>query len=132
MNMGTIGGNVCNAAPSADTAPALLAYEAQAIIVGRDGRRSMPIGEFFRGPGITALEPGELLAEIRLPARPPNTGGTYRRHTPRKQMDIAVVGGSRHHRRLRNDLTRRNRPGRAAQHRSGTSEAEQRWRRASR
>ena len=52
----------------------------------------MPIGEFFRGPGITALEPGELLAEIRLPAPPPNTGGTYRRHTPRKQMDIAVVG----------------------------------------
>ena len=92
MNMGTIGGNVCNAAPSADTAPALLAYEAQAIIVGRDGRRSMPIGDFFRGPGITALEPGELLAEIRLPAPPPNTGGTYRRHTPRKQMDIAVVG----------------------------------------
>ena len=92
MNMGTIGGNVCNAAPSADTAPALLAYEAQAVIVGRDGRRSMPIEEFFRGPGETALEPGELLAELRLPAPPPNTSGAYRRHTPRKQMDIAVVG----------------------------------------
>ncbi len=92
MNMGTVGGNVCNAAPSADTAPALLTFEAEAVIVGPTGRRSMPIAEFFLGPGITALAPGELLAELRLPAPPPNTGSSYERHTPRKQMDIAVVG----------------------------------------
>lgn len=92
MNMGTIGGNVCNAAPSADTAPALLTFEAEAVIVGPTGRRSMPIAEFFRGPGLTALQPGELLAELRLPASPANTGSSYERHTPRKQMDIAVVG----------------------------------------
>ncbi len=92
MNMGTIGGNICNAAPSADTAPALLAYEAEAVIVGRDGRRSVPIEEIFKGPGVTALEHGELLAELRLPAPVPNTGSVYRRHTPRKQMDIAVAG----------------------------------------
>ena len=92
MNMGTIGGNVCNAAPSADTVPPLLVYDAQAVIVGRDGRRSLPIEEFFKGPGLTVLQAGELLAELRLPVPPQGTGAAYRRHTPRKQMDIAVVG----------------------------------------
>ncbi len=92
MNMATLGGNLCNAAPSADTAPALLALEAQVVIVGPDGRRTLPLEEFFQGPGHTALAAGELLAEVRVPGPPPNTGSTYRRHTPRKRMDIAVVG----------------------------------------
>ena len=92
MNMATVGGNVCNAAPSADTAPALLAYEALAVIAGPDGERELPLAEFWRGPNATALQPGELLRELRLPAPPPNTGGVYVRQTPRKQMDIAVVG----------------------------------------
>jgi carbon-monoxide dehydrogenase medium subunit len=92
MNMGTIGGNVCNAAPSADTVPALLAFEAQAVIVGPSGRRSIPLTDFFKGPGLTVLQPGELLAELRLPVPPANSGSAYVRHTPRKQMDIAVVG----------------------------------------
>ncbi|MEO8457966.1 MAG: xanthine dehydrogenase family protein subunit M [Chloroflexota bacterium] len=92
MNMGTIGGNVCNAAPSADTAPALLAFEATAVIVGRTAQRSLPLSNFFVGPGRTALKPGELLAELRLPAPPTGTTSAYQRHTPRKQMDIAVVG----------------------------------------
>jgi carbon-monoxide dehydrogenase medium subunit len=92
MNMATIGGNLCNAAPSADTAPALLVYEAQAAIVGPSGRRQVPITEFFLGPGRTVLAPDELLAELHLPVPAPNTGAAYQRHTPRKQMDIAVVG----------------------------------------
>jgi carbon-monoxide dehydrogenase medium subunit len=92
MNMATIGGNVCNAAPSADTAPALLAYEAMAVIAGPDGERELPLAEFWRGPNATALQPGELLRELRLPPPPPHTGGVYVRRTPRKQMDIAVVG----------------------------------------
>jgi carbon-monoxide dehydrogenase medium subunit len=92
MNMGTVGGNVCNAAPSADTAPPLLAYEATAVIVGTTGRRAVPITGFFTGPGRTVLAPDELLTELRLPVPPPGTGGAYQRHTPRKQMDIAVVG----------------------------------------
>ncbi len=92
MNMATIGGNVCNAAPSADTAPPLLVYEAEAVIVGPNGRRTLPIAEFFRGPGETALAPDELLAELRLPLPPAGTGAVYQRNTPRKQMDIAVVG----------------------------------------
>ncbi len=92
MNMATIGGNVCNAAPSADSAPPLLVYEAEAVIAGPNGRRSLPIAELFRGPGETALESGELLAELRLPVPPAGTGAVYERNTPRKQMDIAVVG----------------------------------------
>jgi carbon-monoxide dehydrogenase medium subunit len=92
MNMGTIGGNICNAAPSADTAPPLLVFEAQTVIVGPNGRRTMPVGDFFRGPGLTALRSGELLAEVRLPVPAAGTGSAYQRHTPRKQMDIAVVG----------------------------------------
>jgi len=92
MNMATVGGNVCNAAPSADTAPPLLAYEAVAVIAGPDGERELPLAEFWRGPNATALQPGELLRELRLPPPPANTGGVYVRQTPRKQMDIAVVG----------------------------------------
>lgn len=92
MNMATLGGNLCNAAPSADTAPPLLALEAQAVIVGPGGRRMIPLEELFAGPGATSLAADELLAEVRLPSRPASSGSAYRRHTPRKRMDIAVVG----------------------------------------
>ena len=92
MNMATVGGNLCNAAPSADIAPPLLAFEAEAVIVAPSGRRSVPLDGFFLGPGKTLLQPGELLAEVRVPAPPSGTGSAYDRHTPRKQMDIAVVG----------------------------------------
>jgi carbon-monoxide dehydrogenase medium subunit len=92
MNMATVGGNVCNAAPSADTAPPLLACEAAAVIAGPDGEREVPVEKFWLGPNETALRPGEVLRELRLPVPPTNTGGVYQRHTPRKQMDVAVVG----------------------------------------
>jgi carbon-monoxide dehydrogenase medium subunit len=92
MNMATVGGNICNAAPSADTAPPLLAHGAEAIVAGPDGQRSLPLSDFFLGPGQTALAPGELLVELRLPTPSPRTGSAYARHTPRKRMDIAVVG----------------------------------------
>jgi CO/xanthine dehydrogenase FAD-binding subunit len=92
MNMATVGGNLCNAAPSADIAPPLLVFDAEAVIVAPSGRRSVPLEEFFFGPGKTALAPDELLAEVRAPVPPAGTGSTYDRHTPRKQMDIAVVG----------------------------------------
>jgi carbon-monoxide dehydrogenase medium subunit len=92
MNMATVGGNLCNAAPSADTAPPLLALDAELLITGPDGQRTTPIREFFVGPGETVLAPHELLVEVRLAAPSPQTGSAYSRHTPRKQMDIAVVG----------------------------------------
>ena len=92
MNMATVGGNLCNAAPSADIAPPLLSFEAEAVIVGPSGRRKLALEEFFLGPGKTALAADELLAEVRVSLPPPGTGSAYDRHTPRKQMDIAVVG----------------------------------------
>jgi carbon-monoxide dehydrogenase medium subunit len=91
-NMATIGGNVCNAAPSADTIPPLVVLDAVAEIAGPNGRRELPVGELFAGPGKTVLANDEIAVAFRLPALPPNTGSVYQRHTPRKIMDIAVVG----------------------------------------
>lgn len=91
-NMATLGGNICNAAPSADTAPPLVVLDAVAEIAAADGSRRVPVGELFIGPGRTVLAPHEILIAFHLPAPPPRTGSVYQRHTPRKIMDIAVVG----------------------------------------
>jgi CO/xanthine dehydrogenase FAD-binding subunit len=91
-NLATIGGNVCNSAPSADMSPPLVALDAVAVIEGPNGQRLLPITDFFQGVRRTALEPGELLVEIVIPAQPAGSGGTYVRHTPRRELDIAVVG----------------------------------------
>jgi carbon-monoxide dehydrogenase medium subunit len=91
-NKATVGGNMCNAAPSADVAPALIALDATAHIAGSGGSRSVPLAEFFRGPGQTALAQGEVLARITANKPGAGSGGAYLRHVPRREMDIAVVG----------------------------------------
>jgi aerobic carbon-monoxide dehydrogenase medium subunit len=91
-NLATVGGNVCNAAPSADMAPPLLALDAEAVIAGPKGQRRVPLGAFFTGVRRTVLGPDELLLEIVVPATGPRSGGHYLRHTPRRELDIAVVG----------------------------------------
>ena len=91
-NLATLGGNLCNAAPSADMAPPLLALEAEAVIAGPKGRRRVPIASFFTGVHRTVLGPDELLVELIVPAPGPRSGGSYIRHTPRRELDIAVVG----------------------------------------
>jgi carbon-monoxide dehydrogenase medium subunit len=91
-NLATLGGNVCNAAPSADMAPPLVALEAEAVIAGAAGRRQVPMASFFTGVRQTVLAPDELLVEFALPAPGPRSGGAYLRHTPRRELDIAVVG----------------------------------------
>jgi CO/xanthine dehydrogenase FAD-binding subunit len=91
-NLATVGGNLCNAAPSADMAPPLLALDAEAVIAGPKGERRVPIAEFFTGVRRTVLGPGELLVELIVPAPGPGSGGQYLRHTPRRELDIAVVG----------------------------------------
>jgi carbon-monoxide dehydrogenase medium subunit len=91
-NLATLGGNLCNAAPSADMAPPLLALEAEAVIAGPRGTRRVPFASFFTGVRRTVLTPDELLVEIVVPAPGPGSGGSYRRHTPRRELDIAVVG----------------------------------------
>ena len=91
-NLATLGGNLCNAAPSADMAPPLLALDAEAIIAGPSAQRRVSMASFFLGVRRTVLAPGELLLEIIVPAQGTQTGGNYLRHTPRRELDIAVVG----------------------------------------
>jgi len=92
QNRGTIAGNICNAVPSADSAPALLCLDAVVQCAGSRGSRKIPIHEFFTGPLKTVLEPDELLQEIRIPAPPANARGVYIKLSPRSRMDLAVVG----------------------------------------
>ncbi|MGD2253484.1 MAG: xanthine dehydrogenase family protein subunit M, partial [Anaerolineales bacterium] len=89
-SLATIGGNLCNAAPSADMAPPLLALDAEALLVSAKGERQLPLQDFFRGPGEDALQAGELLREIILP--PPEGETIYLKHSQRAFMDIAMVG----------------------------------------
>ena len=91
-NRATMGGNVCNAAPSADTPPPLLCLGAKAVVANPRNTRTIPLEEFFSGPGETTLRPDELLVEIVIPTPPLPSSGCYLRHTPRAEMDIAVVG----------------------------------------
>lgn len=91
-NRGTIAGNICNAVPSADGGPALLALEAKLKLIGPRGERTVGIEDFFTGPNRTALANEEILAEIRLPAMPPKSQGVYLKLSPRRAMDLAIVG----------------------------------------
>jgi carbon-monoxide dehydrogenase medium subunit len=91
-NSATIGGNICNAAPSADTAPPLLVLEAMVNLVGPDGERSIPISEFFGGPSRTALAQGEIVTDFSIKGPGSNTGAAYWKHTKRKAMDLPILG----------------------------------------
>lgn len=91
-NRATVVGNVCRASPSADTLPPLIADGARLKLYGRDGERAVPLEEFFKGPGKTALEPDELVTEILVPPPPPRTGKVYIKHGRRKAMELATVG----------------------------------------
>ncbi|MCK4791046.1 MAG: xanthine dehydrogenase family protein subunit M [Desulfobacteraceae bacterium] len=91
-NTGTLGGNLCNASPSAETAPALIGLSAEARIVGPDGERVVPLEDFFTGPGTSVLKTAELLVEIQVPVLPPRAKGVYLKHTIRGTIDLAIVG----------------------------------------
>jgi CO/xanthine dehydrogenase FAD-binding subunit len=91
-NQATIGGNLCNAAPSADMAPALIVSGATAKIAGPGGVRDVPVEGFFVGPGATVLKQREFLLEILVPSRPPRSAGTYLKHTRGRGADLAIVG----------------------------------------
>jgi CO/xanthine dehydrogenase FAD-binding subunit len=88
----TMGGNLCNGSPAADSVPALIAAGAVATIVGPKGRRELPVEAVMLAPRKLALEKGEIIASFKLPARPKNGGDAYLRFIPRTEMDIAVVG----------------------------------------
>jgi CO/xanthine dehydrogenase FAD-binding subunit len=91
-NRATVGGNMANATPSADVAPSLVALSATAKIAGEGGERSLPLEDFFRGPGQTVLAADEILTEVTIPRTSPRLVGEYIKFSPREMMDLAYVG----------------------------------------
>jgi carbon-monoxide dehydrogenase medium subunit len=88
----TMGGNLCNGSPAADSVPALIAAGAVATIAGPKGRRDLPVEDVMLGPRKLALQKGEFVVSFLLPPRPPRSSDAYLRFIPRTEMDIAVVG----------------------------------------
>ena len=91
-NIATMSGNLCNAVPSADTAPPLIALKAQLKLATPRRERIVSVEDFFKGPDETVLGPLELVTEIQVPPPRPGECGTYLKHTIRAEMDLAVVG----------------------------------------
>ena len=135
----TLGGNLCNAAPSADIIPPLIVLDAHAIVAGpADTRTTVPVAAFCTAPGQTVLAQGEMLVAIRIPPPAPHTGAAYVRFTPRREMDIACLarreadqrgglcrGGTKgpgrcspHHRRARHPIPASSSGGRLSQTRA--------------
>jgi len=91
-NRATIGGNMANASPSADTSPALMALGATASIASASGERNIAVEEFFKGPGQNAMTSDEILTEVTIPKTGANLVGEYIKFSPREMMDLAYVG----------------------------------------
>lgn len=91
-NVATLGGNICNAAPCADSAVGLLLYDATLTLAGPQGERQLAIADFFVGPGETRLAPAEILKEIRVPAPGARTFAYYWKHTRRKGVELPLLG----------------------------------------
>ncbi len=91
-NMASLAGNLCNAAPSAENAPVLMAMGAAATLVSSTGRRQVPMDEFFKGPGETVIEKGEILTAINVPVPPGGSGTSYQHISARGKVDISAVG----------------------------------------
>ena len=88
----TIGGNLCNAAPSADMAPPLIVLKAQIKIQGSNGQKVMPVEDFFTGPGQTRINRNEILTEIQIPNPIPNSNAVYLKQKRSRGADLAIVG----------------------------------------
>lgn len=93
-HLGTIGGNLCNASPSADTAPGLLVLEAEVCLANVKGERKLSLETFFKGPGQTALQEGELLTEVLVPRPPKGYCSSYLKLGRRRSMDLALVSAA--------------------------------------
>ncbi|MEM9135362.1 MAG: FAD binding domain-containing protein [Actinomycetota bacterium] len=93
-NRATLIGNICNASPAADTAPALLLYGATVTIVGPGGERRVDLADFFQGPGTTTCGPDELVLRLELPIPPPGHRSGFQRLTRRRGVDLATVSAA--------------------------------------
>ncbi len=91
-NVATIGGNICTAAPSADTVAPLMVLGAQVKLKSAKSERTILIEQFFTGPGETVLHQGEILTEISIPKPLPNTGSAYWKHQRRQALDLPILG----------------------------------------
>lgn len=92
QNRSSLGGNLCNASPAADSVPAMVVNGARAVIATATGTRTIPVLDLPVGPGRTSLAPGEFVIELEVDHAPPHTADAYLRLIPRTEMDIAVVG----------------------------------------
>lgn len=90
----TMAGNLCNASPAADSVPALIAANAEAVIQGPKGKRVIPVAKVVTGPGKTSLKKGEFVEALKLPSGSAKSGDAYLRFIPRTEMDIAVVSAA--------------------------------------
>ena len=90
-HMGTVAGNICNASPSADNAPTLLAMNATLTLVSESGERVIPIDGFFKGVGLSDLKKGEILTAIQIPLPPTGSGSDYQYISARGKVDISAV-----------------------------------------
>jgi CO/xanthine dehydrogenase FAD-binding subunit len=95
-NLGTIGGNLCSAIPSADTAPPLIGSAASVTLTGIDGERTVLVENFFMGRGKSVLKPNEILTRVLIPRVSKNSGGAYIKLMRRNAMDLALVGVAAH------------------------------------
>jgi carbon-monoxide dehydrogenase medium subunit len=87
----SLGGNLCNASPAGDSAPALIVLGARLVVGSAAGTRELPVEEFFAGPGQSVLQPNEILLQVKIPSQPARSGAFYLRFIPRNEMDIAVA-----------------------------------------
>ena len=94
QNRASLGGNLCNASPAADSVPSLLVNDAQVVVAGPAGERTVPALDIPTGPGRTSLQPGEFVVEFLIQRPPARTSDAYLRLIPRTEMDIAVVGAA--------------------------------------
>lgn len=93
-NMGTVGGNLCNASPGADTATPLLILDAELTIASLEGSRSIPLSGLFAGPKMNSLRPGELLTEIRFPVPPEGSGASFQKLGRRRGYTLSIINAA--------------------------------------